>query len=697
MMILFCFASFVAAERVVPCDVIVAGGSLAAFAAALTSAREGMQTCLLEPTDEAGGQMISVPAVDYAWHSVGAVKVGDISKQLDNLPKELADWKNKMGNPGKCWVSVQCFKPQSFTYDFAIPAIAKENNLKVFYNTVVKSVETKSSGVRQKTLIQSVIGIQRTFKGRGNGYDVRLSKDMPEWYTFSETQRFKKETIKFTGPRGTTPIVIDATELAELLPLSGGSYIQGYDKVDGSLDILDEKCGQAIVFPFVRQASSAPENSMPMGPPENPGFYALGKRGNGVPFSFQDEWRYRRLHTTNGSMQYSAGDLSVSNWNPGNDYPFQYLFKPKAQVADEVKDWAGGIDYSTLEKAERHAIGWHYYLKRIARSEGRPIRIYTQGFKTSTGLSKFPYLRDTRRTVGIDNFIMQANDIRGGSLSTGTRFADRVALGAYVMDFHSTECSTPLPAHLMVADKHDTLPYYLPLRSFTNRDVANLIMSGKSLAVSYATSSATRLQPQEYTTGIASGVIAAYMVEKRITSTAATMQYLSDIRSRINAHAPTEWNINGVRYPTPSEALVPIPDEITCPDGADWDPGYGFCVSETNAYGPFTVVMSDACLKRKGGQVCTVKREVKIKGKTSFLQIWEKQFAFRQRGDSPCPAGSERMTQYGNYCVETINDTVNVFGPFSSKIVQKCLDVHGKIDCYHTAYPGSLFLKLLPQ
>ena len=142
-----------------------------------------------------------------------------------------------------------------------------------------------------------------------------------------------------------------------------------------------------------------------------------------------------------------------------------------------MTNWTGGIDYTTLEKAERHAIGWHYYLKDIAKASGVNIRIFTNGFNTTTGLSKFPYLRDTRRTIGVDNYVMLTRNIRAGPLVTGTRFADRVALGAYPMDFHPTTCKTTPPAHLDVALKHDTLPYYFPLRAFTNRDVGNLIMS----------------------------------------------------------------------------------------------------------------------------------------------------------------------------------------------------------------------------
>ena len=42
----------------------------------------------------------------------------------------------------------------------------------------------------------------------------------------------------------------------------------------------------------------------------------LGARGNGIPFSFQDEWSYRRL-LANGNGAFNNGDLSVSNWIPG--------------------------------------------------------------------------------------------------------------------------------------------------------------------------------------------------------------------------------------------------------------------------------------------------------------------------------------------------------------------------------------------
>ena len=51
----------------VECDILVVGGSTAGLSAAVTSAKEGQTTCLLEPTDMIGGQMTAngVPALDF--------------------------------------------------------------------------------------------------------------------------------------------------------------------------------------------------------------------------------------------------------------------------------------------------------------------------------------------------------------------------------------------------------------------------------------------------------------------------------------------------------------------------------------------------------------------------------------------------------------------------------------------------------
>ena len=58
-----------------PCDVLVAGGSTAALAAAIAAAEAGAPTlhvCLTEPTDRLGGQLAWNPAIDFG--SLGETK-----------------------------------------------------------------------------------------------------------------------------------------------------------------------------------------------------------------------------------------------------------------------------------------------------------------------------------------------------------------------------------------------------------------------------------------------------------------------------------------------------------------------------------------------------------------------------------------------------------------------------------------------
>ena len=58
-------------EDVTHCDVVIVGGSTSGLAAAVTAAKEGAVTCLLEPTDMPGGQMTAngIPALDFNYEN----------------------------------------------------------------------------------------------------------------------------------------------------------------------------------------------------------------------------------------------------------------------------------------------------------------------------------------------------------------------------------------------------------------------------------------------------------------------------------------------------------------------------------------------------------------------------------------------------------------------------------------------------
>src|SRR5689334_21996088 len=62
----------------------------------------------------------------------------------------------------------------------------------------------------------------------------------------------------------------------------------------------------------------------------------------------------------------------------------------------------GGVNLTSLEQAEYLAFGWHYWFKEQANTTLKSRMIMDKNiFGTCPGLVKVPYMRDTRRSIGI--------------------------------------------------------------------------------------------------------------------------------------------------------------------------------------------------------------------------------------------------------------------------------------------------------
>ena len=538
------------------CDVIIAGGTTAALAAALAAAGEGAVTCLLEPTEWTGGQLTAsgVPAIDEAWHQIknanGAVvlDVSALARSPANMTPNFAAMLTPTGNPGGCWVSRYCFEPKPFLLDRIFPAEARvKANLTIYRNTVVRSI-TGSAG-----LVKRLVAVRRTPRAgvAWGGYDVLPSKDLGDWYAKTDSARYTKELLAFEGRNGKTPVFVDASEWGEVLALSNASYLQGVDVTDGSRETNDT-CGQSIVFGFAQklEAEAVPEPELPEATPASKGFYSLATPAG---FTEAQQWdrvfRYRRLRGQGNKPH--VGEVSLQNWNPGNDFPFGYLFLSKVATRESVArdDWRGGIDLSVLAAAEVHAYGWHRHSKERGATIGRHVRLERTVLGTGHGLSKLPYVRDTRRSVGLGGFVLSMADLIGDPVAkTAKRFRDRVALGAYPAVVQPL-ASCRYPAHVK---EYDVLPYFVPFRALTNDTFRNLLVAGKTMAQSFMANAATRLHPIEWSTGTAAGVSAAMMAESGI-STAELLERVVELQTRIRPRTPTEWTIDGRTLPDATE------------------------------------------------------------------------------------------------------------------------------------------------
>jgi hypothetical protein len=160
-----------------------------------------------------------------------------------------------------------------------------------------------------------------------------------------------------------------------------------------------------------------------------------------------------------------------------------------------------------------------------------------------------PYLRESRRSIGYQNYLMNLTTISGpGRNLHGYIFEDRLCIGCYDVDIHPMAgCTYPEYMH----ESYPILPYYIPLRAMTNRDIDNLIPIGKTMAQSFLVNSATRLHPVEFSIGQAAGVVGSYAVRNNLPSVAEMLkeEHIKRIQSIVKEYTPTSWTINGKRYP----------------------------------------------------------------------------------------------------------------------------------------------------
>ena len=558
----------IASGPVSECDVIVVGGSTAALGAALSAAKEfqaeaqGRIVCLTEPTNWLGGQLTAagVTAVDWAHHKTTwngkTLNLSKLSRRVENNSREFSSLMEAVApsrngvfemaeNPGKCWVSVRCYEPNSIllAINNKVNTLVQSGNLRVFLRTVPKSVG-KTQGA-----ISSVNVIRRT-PVHAEIDEERLSQVIVDWYTPSDSPRFRKEFIALTGRAGKLPVVVEATDWGEILVLAGASFMQGVESGENVPEATNNTCGQAIVYPMAlmwqKDKQAVPAWIGEFQPP-NPSHYTL--TDNGRAFSWAEVWTYRRIKYGSksgglppilGVESPSEGDISEQNWTMGNDYPYGYLFRLPTDARAQVADWMGGVDISVLAAAEAHAVGWYSFMRNAAPEAIREKIIPAPVLGTRYGFSKIPYIRDTRRSIGVGNFVMKY----AGEAAEGFQYPDSIGVGTYVADVHATKTpSCFMPPHMSVAPTPK--PFYLALRAHTNRDVGNLLVAGKTMAQTFLLNAATRLHPIEFASGTGAGVAAALMASKQMLSSAALVKSNADvaeIQRRIEAnHGTITW------------------------------------------------------------------------------------------------------------------------------------------------------------
>lgn len=536
------------------CEVVIVGGSLGGVAAASHSMQMGATTCLIESAPWIGGQISSqgVSALDESLRmrqrqtfSPSWLKLRELIEQQS---VQLPEWspgtqERSVTSINSCWVGTLCFPPIA-----GVKAIEQllnqsaENAPDSRWEAAIafKGASFDASG----RILTAVHAVHRTPKDPKYRPQGRLSEELSDWYSWSETDTFMRQPIRLQAPTGKQMVVIDATDTGELVGWAQVPHRIGSESAATTGEINAAKfdnpdCTQAFTFPFAIAIRDDQGDSLAtlsrLRPTFAPHEHLQKFDLEGFPmFSGKSLFHYRRLvsHTLNDPYYGSpvSGDISMINWNQGNDWnwmdPPLILQPEQLSTHGQYQNWMGGLSLSALQFAEDHALMFARWLLETQSSPQSPLS-YLYGddspMGTLSGLSMVPYIREGRRILGLpaygqEAFQIRENDLRYGFPSARDFSPTTVAVTHYAVDIHGCSYRNWFPSGDAVsapAQEPKVRPLFIPLESLIPQGVDNLLVGGKALAATHIANAVTRVHYSEWQIGAAAGGTAGWLIKQK--------------------------------------------------------------------------------------------------------------------------------------------------------------------------------------
>jgi len=559
------------ATRSIDCDVLVVGGGTGGVAAALAAARRGRVVHLIEETDWLGGQFTAqgVAALDEHEHIErfgGTASYYRLRNALRDHYRALAGEAGRRPdfNPGNCWVTHLAFEPRvAFDVTRAqLRPLVDARRLHVHLRTKLMSVAVDGDRIMSLRTLNLETG----------------------------------DVLRFHPA-----IVLDATELGDVLPLAGAEYRVGAETVADTGEPHAQPherkphCVQSFTYTFGLERRPDGERHMIDKPEGYTAFrakqpYSLTIEVHGgeiygeesgwlayklfetMPGTKGSLWTYRRLIDRTQFPSAYTHDLSMINW-PGNDFRDAGLLDmPASAVA------------AALQMGKRVSLGFLYWLQTEAPAvgdrRGAPELASQPAIMGSAdGLSKHPYIREARRIVAMRTIVEQ--DV-SASFQPGARARhcdDSIGVGWYPIDIHRAG-----PEDVGVSCR--TRPFQIPLGALVPIRIDNLIAAAKNIGTTHITNGCYRLHPVEWNIGEAAGALAAFALDRHVSprSVYARLELRQVFQGTlIDEGVPLVWLIDvGVDHPAfaavqrlAMSGRMPLgPDLMFRPDaavnGADW-------------------------------------------------------------------------------------------------------------------------------
>lgn len=434
-------------------DVIVIGGGAGGTSAAIQSARNGAKTLLIEETDWLGGMLTSagVSAVDGNYK----LPSGFWGGFKDSLVSHYGSLEAlKTG-----WVSNTLFEPR--VGNQILKSIAKkENNLKILFSTKVNSVN-------------------------------KLDLLKTDHYNFN---------VNSSKGNFTSKILIDATELGDVLPMIDEDYDLGMDSREMyGEDIAPEKNNdiiQDLTFVMILKNYN---KSVKIDKPKNydPLEFYCSTASINCPESDKALWTPKQM------MNYGElpnGKIMI-NWPIyGNDY-YSNLIEMNYVQRNEV-----------FKNAKEKSLRYLYYIQDELGYDNYSLS--DEEFDTDDNFPLIPYYREARRIKGKVTFSLDY--IKKPFDQIHPLYRTGILVGDYPVDHHHD--AHPDRYNLPQLAFYPIPSYSLPIGSIISKKNPNFLVAEKSISVSNLVNGTTRLQPVVLQIGQIAGLIASESVRKNINT-----------------------------------------------------------------------------------------------------------------------------------------------------------------------------------
>jgi len=439
-------------------DVVIVGGGAGGTSAAIQSARNGAKTLLIEETDWLGGMLTSagVSAIDGNYK----LPSGFWGEFKDSLVSHYGSLEAlKTG-----WVSNVLFEPKVGN-EILKSITQNEKNLKILYLTSTQSVS----------------------KHDGNNFNYQ---------------------IKTSEGTFISKILIDGTELGDLLPMLDDDYDVGMD----SNEMYDENIAPEIKNDIIQDLTFVMilknyNKKVKIDKPEGydaSEFYCSTSHKD-CPKSDKALWSPQQM------MNYGKlpNDKIMINWPIyGNDY-----YSNLVEMSKEERE-------VVFEKAKNKSLRYLYYIQDELGFDNYSIS--DDEYETDDNFPMIPYYREARRMKGQVTFSL--NYIKNPYDQKHKLYRTGVLVGDYPVDHHHD--AHPEKEKLPKLAFYPIPSYSLPFGSLISKKNSNFLVAEKSISVSNLVNGTTRLQPVVLQIGQIAGLIASESIKNNISTNEIDIRYI---------------------------------------------------------------------------------------------------------------------------------------------------------------------------